>query len=187
LAVLLILELIVCGAFVVEEFFLIKPVSTISQSDPVSRRLELSALWWPALGMALTAATLRKYGGIRAAGVVNAIGCFLCVAGIVLRYWSRRTLGRFFTIGVVAQQNHVVVREGPYRFMRHPAYLGLTLFYIGFPLMIGNWLGLLILAAPALVIFILLALVEDQRLTTLLGEPYRDYRRDVARWVPGVW
>ena len=187
MATLLFLELIVCGAFAVEEFLLIKPVSTVSQSDPVSRRLELSALWWPAFGMALTAATIRKFGGIRAGGLVNGIGCFMCVSGIVLRYWSRHTLGRFFTIGVVAQKNHIVVRDGPYRFMRHPAYLGLTLFYGGFPLMIGSWLGLLILSAPALVIFISLALVEDQRLTTLLGEPYGDYRRQVARWVPGVW
>ena len=187
MGVLLILELTVCAAFGVEEFVLIKPVSTVSQSDPVSRRLERCAMWWPAFGMFVTAATLRSFGGVRMSGLVNAAGFLVCATGLVVRYWSRRTLGRFFTIGVVAQINHTVVREGPYRFMRHPGYLGLTLFYVGFPLTIGNWLGLLILSVPALLIFVLLALVEDERLTTLLGAPYRDYRSQVARWIPGVW
>lgn len=144
-------------------------------------------MWWPAVGMALTAATVGTFGGVRAGGVVNGAGLSLCVAGVCLRYWSRRTLGRFFTIGVVAQQNHIVIREGPYRFIRHPAYLGLVLFYTGFPLMIGSWLGLLVLSAPAFLIFVLLALVEDRRLSVLLGKPYQDYRREAARWVPGVW
>ena len=185
--VLLVLELGVCGALIVEEFVLIKPVYTVAQSDPVSRRLELAAMWWPAVGMFVTAATLGRFGSVRMGGVVNAVGFMMCVAAIALRYWSRRTLGRFFTIGVVAQKDHTVVREGPYRFMRHPAYLGLALFYAGFPLMLGNWLGVLVLSAPTLVIFILLALVEDDRLTKLLGAPYRDYRSQVARWIPGVW
>jgi protein-S-isoprenylcysteine O-methyltransferase len=187
MGLLLLLELTLFAAFAVEEFVLIRPVSTVSQSDPVSRRLELSAIWWPALGMAATAATLNKYGGVRMGGLVNTAGFLMCVAGLVLRYWSRRTLGRFFTIGVVAQKDHTVVREGPYRFVRHPAYLGLTLFYVGFPLAIGHWLGLVILSVPALIIFVPLALVEDDRLTELLGAAYRDYRSQVARWIPGVW
>jgi protein-S-isoprenylcysteine O-methyltransferase Ste14 len=187
MAALLILELVVCGALIVEEFFLIKPVSTVSQSDPVSRRIELAAMWWPGFGMAMTASTIRTLGGVRLGGLVNAAGFVMCMAAVCLRYWSRRTLGRFFTIGVVKQENHNVVRAGPYRHIRHPAYLGLTLFYIGFPMMIGNWFGFLILSIPALVIFVSLVIVEDRRLSELLGEPYRDYRRDVARWVPGLW
>src|SRR5436190_1159992 len=152
---LLVLELIACGGFFIEEFLLIRPVSTVSQSDPVSRRLELSAMWWPAIGIAVTAATFRRFGGIRAGGMLNALGFLLCTAGVVLRYWARRTLGQFFTIGIVAQRNHRVVRDGPYRLIRHPAYLGLVLFYVGFPLLTGHWPGLVILSTPALVIFVL--------------------------------
>jgi protein-S-isoprenylcysteine O-methyltransferase Ste14 len=186
-SILLALEFIVCIAFVIEEFLLIKPVSTVSKSDPVSRRLELAAMWWPAVGMALTASTIRTLGGVRLGGALNALGFAMCAAALVLRYWSRRTLGRFFTIGVVKQDNHSVVRDGPYGIVRHPAYLGLTLFYAGFPMMIGNWFGFAVLSIPALAIFISLVLVEDRRLSELLGEPYRSYRHQVARWIPGVW
>ena len=45
---LFILLLIVSTAFMIEEFILIKPISTIGQSDPTCRRLEIASLWLPA-------------------------------------------------------------------------------------------------------------------------------------------
>jgi len=54
-------------------------------------------------------------------------------------------------------------------------------------MMIGNWFGFAVLSIPALAIFLSLVLVEDRRLSELLGEPYRSYRQQVARWIPGVW
>src|ERR1044072_7397573 len=91
------------AAYILEEFVLIKPIFTIAQSDPVSRRVELWVLWIPAIGMGLTGMTLWTFGGVRLGGAVNALGGLLCVAGLTLRYVSRKTLGRFFTLGVVKQ------------------------------------------------------------------------------------
>src|ERR1044072_9462454 len=107
------------AAYVLEEFVLIKPTSTIGQSDPVSRRLELAALWVPAVGIGLTGMTMWPMAGMRGAAAINALGGLLCVAGLALRYVSRKTLGRFFTIGVIKQEGHTVVRDGPYRRLRH--------------------------------------------------------------------
>jgi protein-S-isoprenylcysteine O-methyltransferase Ste14 len=175
------------AAYVLEEFVLIKPTSTIGQSDPVSRRLELAALWVPAGGIGLTGMTLWPLAGVRGAGVVNAMGGVLCAAGLTLRYVSRKTLGRFFTIGVVKQEGHTVVQNGPYRHLRHPGYFGFVLFYLGLPLLVGNWLGLAVLSLPALVVLILLVGVEDRQLAEKLGEPYREYQRRTARLFPGLW
>ena len=91
-------------AFALEEFVLIKPVSTIAESDPLSRRLEVAAIWIPAIAIGATMATLNQYGGIRLGGTINALGLLLSILGLCLRYWSRRTLGRYFTIGVVKQE-----------------------------------------------------------------------------------
>jgi protein-S-isoprenylcysteine O-methyltransferase len=45
----------------------------------------------------------------------------LLTAGIVLRIWSIVHLGRFFTVDVAIQEGQRVVRDGPYRFVRHPS------------------------------------------------------------------
>ena len=174
-----------CAAFAIEEFVLIRPVSTIAESDPLSRRIELLAIWVPAIGLGITGATMGAFGGERLAGAVNALGVVLCGAGIVLRYWSRRILGRFFTIGVVRQEGHEVVRSGPYRWIRHPGYLGFVLFYVGVPLAVGSWLGAVLLSAPALIIFVWLIVVEDRRLSEALGEACVAYMAQTARLLPG--
>jgi protein-S-isoprenylcysteine O-methyltransferase len=179
--------LVLCLLFALEEFVLIKPVVTVAQSDPLSRRVELLAIWVPAVGMALTGATLRGFGGVRLGGALNLLGAALCLTGIALRYWSRRVLGRFFTIGVVRQEEHRVVREGPYRHVRHPGYLAFILFYAGLAALTGSVVGWVTLAAPALVIFPWLITIEDRRMEEELGADYTAYRRESARLVPGIW
>ncbi len=174
-------------AFALEEFVLIKPVSTIAKSDPLSRRLELASIWIPAIAIGATTATLHLYGGIRFGGSINALGLLLCILGLCLRYWSRRTLGRYFTIGVVKQEGHVVIQSGPYRFVRHPGYLAFILFYLGLSLLIGSWFGLLFLSFPACLIFMWLSWVEDKRLAERIGDEYRDFSKTRARLVPGLW
>lgn len=173
--------------FVLEEFVLIRPVSTIAQSDPVSRRLERAAILVPAVGMGLTGATMGSLGGVRGSGILNLAGFVLCLAGLGLRYWARRTLGRFFTIGVVRQEGHTVVETGPYGRVRHPAYLGFVLYYLGFPIIVGSWGGLLLLSLPSLVVFLMLVRIEDSRLADALGPEYRAYQSRTHRLIPGVW
>ena len=174
-------------AFAIEEFVLIRPVSTIAASDPLSRRLELAAIWVPAIAIGATTATLRLYGGIRWGGMINVLGALLCFLGLGLRYWARRILGRYFTIGVVRQEGHVVIQHGPYRFVRHPGYLAFIIFYLGLALLMGSWFGLFVLSLPTTVIFLWLSWVEDKRLAERLGDAYRDYSKD--RWLlfPGLW
>jgi protein-S-isoprenylcysteine O-methyltransferase Ste14 len=183
----ILLFIALCVAFALEEFVLIKPVSTIAGSDPLSRRIELLAIWVPAVGMALCGATVRAFGDLRMDGVVNIAGVVLCVAGLVLRYWARRVLGRFFTIGVVRQEGHSVIRTGPYRRVRHPGYLAFVMFYLGLPLVVGSWFGLLVLSLPALAIFVWLIVVEDHKLEEELGADYARYKGESARLLPGIW
>ena len=187
MAILYVLLTLAFVAFIVEEFVLIKPVSTIAKSDPLSRRLELAALWVPAIGLGLTGGTAYFFGGVRADGLVNAVGLALCVVGLSIRYWSRRTLGRFFTIGVVAQEGHRVVQSGPYKYVRHPGYLGFLLFFLGLPLMIGSWFGLFVLTLPTSVVYVWLITIEDAELATMLGREYQDYQKRSARLIPGIW
>jgi protein-S-isoprenylcysteine O-methyltransferase len=175
------------AAYVLEEFVLIKPTSTIGQSDPTSRRIELAVLWVPAFGIGLTGLSLWPLGGVRAGGMVNALGGVFCAAGLALRYTARKVLGRFFTIGVVKQEGHAVIETGPYRYLRHPGYLGFVLFYVGLPLLVGNWFALGWLSLPALVLLILLVAVEDKKLAEQLGDPYRAYQRRTFRLFPSVW
>lgn len=53
-----------------------------------------------------------------------AAGMVILLAGLVLRGWSFKTLGKYFTYTVMVSSNQPVVANGPYRVLRHPATPG---------------------------------------------------------------
>ena len=87
---------------------------------------------------------------------------------------------------IQADRGHRVVRDGPYRFVRHPMYTSLIVLMSSMALLLGSWLAL----APALLIAALLVMrtaFEDRMLKDLLPG-YREYALDVTRrLVPGIW
>jgi protein-S-isoprenylcysteine O-methyltransferase Ste14 len=118
---------------------------------------------------------------------VYIVGLVLMWAGILLRQWAIRLLGRYFTVDVRVQADQPVVANGPYRYVRHPSYSGMILTFIGMGLCLGNWLSLAVLVVLPTVGLVLRIGVEERILFDQLGEPYRRYAQGRRRLVPGLW
>jgi protein-S-isoprenylcysteine O-methyltransferase Ste14 len=115
------------------------------------------------------------------------LGIAIAWLGVLLRVWAVWSLGRFFQREVMIQTDHVVWRGGPYRMLRHPAYAGTLVSYLGFGLAIGSWVGALVWVAIVAAGYVPRIRVEEAELTRALGDSYRDYARTTARLVPGLW
>lgn len=115
------------------------------------------------------------------------LGIALMAAGIVVRQWSILTLGGFFTIDVRVASDQTVVDRGPYRWVRHPSYTGLVLFFVGVGLALGSWASLLVLAVLPTAGLVVRIRSEEQALVASLGESYRRYAAGRRRLFPGIW
>lgn len=130
--------------------------------------------------------------GVGAAGAARipmlVAGVVAMWTGIVLRQWAVHTLGPDFTVVVRASEQQVVADRGPYRWVRHPAYLGLLVTVAGVGLAFGNWLSLLALTVLPIVGLVIRIRVEERALLDIIGEPYRAYAA-AHRWrlLPGLW
>ena len=111
-------------------------------------------------------------------------GVVVALAGLVLRRAAIRTLGRFFTVDVATYTDQRVVDAPPFRRIRHPAYSGSMLSLLGTGLMLGHWLGLLLIALASIVTFGYRVRLEERALLDALGEPYAAYMRRTRRFVP---
>ena len=107
--------------------------------------------------------------------------------GIALRWWSFRSLGRYFTFIVMTSPDQPVITEGPYRWLRHPSYLGILLALAGLGLTYGNWISLAALVIGPLVGVLYRIHVEEAALSRELGARYTDYARSRKRLVPYIW
>ena len=119
--------------------------------------------------------------------VLFGAGLVLGLAGIALRLWAVHTLGRYFQLHLVVQEGHRVVREGPYRIIRHPSYAGPILTCIGIGLALDNWVSLVLCAVLPTAAMVRRIVVEERMLLTGLGDDYARYSRDTSRLLPGVW
>ncbi|MDB5423812.1 MAG: putative protein-S-isoprenylcysteine methyltransferase [Phenylobacterium sp.] len=114
-------------------------------------------------------------------------GAATALAGIALRLWSVRTLGRYFTFVVKVSDDQPVIDTGPYRRLRHPSYAGALLTAIGMGLSLRYAYAPLIIVAPQLLALVIRMRVEERALAEAIGEPYRAYMRRTKRIVPFLW
>jgi protein-S-isoprenylcysteine O-methyltransferase Ste14 len=63
--------------------------------------------------------------------MIAMIGCLVSISGSVLRVWSQRSLGKFFTWEVSIQPGHRLYTAGPYLAVRHPSYTALVMACVG--------------------------------------------------------
>jgi protein-S-isoprenylcysteine O-methyltransferase Ste14 len=111
-------------------------------------------------------------------------GLAVMAAGLALRVFSILWLGPMFTRLVQVLPGHRLVTSGPYRFVRHPSYSGLLLFFTGLGLAFGDWLSMLIMAfVPALGVLYRIR-VEEEVLIGTFGEEYEEYRGRVGSLLP---
>jgi protein-S-isoprenylcysteine O-methyltransferase Ste14 len=119
--------------------------------------------------------------------VLNALSLVFLLAGISWRTWAILTLGRFFTTNVAVRTGHKVIRQGPYRWMRHPSYTGGLTSFFGLGLAFANWLSLAVLMILIVIVYIYRMNVEEKVLIASLGDEYLEYSRQTKRLIPGVY
>ena len=87
---------------------------------------------------------------------------------------------------VTIKHDHTLVQTGPYAYVRHPIYSGITLAAAGLAVLNGD-LGSI--AAVALLVTRWRAKfrMEEEFMTQEFGDSYREYRRNVKALIPYCW
>jgi len=110
-------------------------------------------------------------------------GCVILALGLAVAIWARSCLGRNWSGIVTVKQDHELVREGPYRFVRHPIYTGLLLGLIGTAVALNEWRGVLAVALALIALWRKLRL-EERWMIEEFGDAYRCFRAEVPALVP---
>ena len=119
--------------------------------------------------------------------VWTSLGCILLFAGIFIRVWAIKELGKYFTSVVQVQEAQKIIHTGPYRLIRHPSYLGAYLAIIGTSFLLHTQIGMLISAAIMLVAYMYRIKLEEQTLVEEFGQVYRQYQEKTHRLIPFIY
>lgn len=111
----------------------------------------------------------------------------VCVLSSGLFTWAMAS-NIFFSqiVRIQADRDHAVATNGPYRYVRHPGYVGMILYEFGISTLLASWWALIAGGLCAILLIIRTAL-EDRTLQAELPG-YGDYARQVRyRLLPGIW
>ena len=89
-------------------------------------------------------------------------------------------------VRIQTERDQRVISDGPYRFVRHPGYIGGILITLAAPLMLGSSWAFVVGVISAILLVVRTILEERTLLDELEG--YRDYTQRVRyRLLPGIW
>jgi protein-S-isoprenylcysteine O-methyltransferase Ste14 len=137
--------------------------------------------------MVLIGLDARRFGWSHVPPWVQALGAVLIALGMVV-VWQTFRFNTFAAPQVRVQiaRAHRVVTDGPYRIVRHPMYAGAMLYFLGTPLLLGSWCG--VVAVPLLVAGMAPRAIGEERMLRRELSGYDEYARRVRfRLIPGIW
>jgi protein-S-isoprenylcysteine O-methyltransferase Ste14 len=89
-------------------------------------------------------------------------------------------------VRIQEDRGHTVCTTGPYKYVRHPMYVGVILIMICYPFSLGS-LYTLIPAVIIVILFFVRTALEDKTLQEELTG-YKEYAQNVRyRLIPGIW
>ena len=118
--------------------------------------------------------------------VLAAIAIAAMLTGMCLRWAAMITLGRFFSPHIEIADGQPLITTGLYRYVRHPAYAGIVLVFIGIGIAFENGLSLLAVSIPVIGAIIHRVRIEEAALLEHFGIAYKEYAGRTKRFLPFV-
>jgi protein-S-isoprenylcysteine O-methyltransferase Ste14 len=106
------------------------------------------------------------------------------VASFAIRRRAIAALGKFWSLHVEIREEHQFVKDGPFRWMRHPTYFSMLLELLAVTLILKATVCLALvplLYLPALAYRLHL---EEPALVAKFGDAYREYMRTTPAFLP---
>jgi len=155
-----------------------------AESEP-SQRIIMAVTSLGFIALLIVPGLDHRHGWSQIPDAVAILGDVVMLAGwLGILFVFRANSYAAATIQVASGQT--VISAGPYAIIRHPMYAAALLMFLGIPVALGSWWGIVVFVAllPALA----WRLLDEERVLLRDLEGYADYRRRVPyRLIPFVW
>ena len=111
-------------------------------------------------------------------------GLGLLIVKVILKRACMHILGECYNVHIVVGKEHQLVRSGPYKYVRHPAYLAHFLGITGMCLMLNAFILLPVLIVLDLLFLAIRIRFEENELSGRFGREYSEYRREAWAIIP---
>ncbi len=118
---------------------------------------------------------------------VTAIGLILLGLSFRMRFWGMAALGKQWAVhavGVKKIRKVRLVQLGPYKYVRHPIYLGIILEELSYPLIANAYYALAFALLVCIPLVVIRAGTEEKTSVRRFGDKYLTYKQKVGMLLP---
>src|SRR5215831_3772372 len=127
-------------------------------------------------------AAFRTGGFFPKSKLLTFVGLVIFTFGAGLAAWGWLIFWRAKTTRVPGEASTTLVTTGPYRLMRNPMYVGLSVAYVGEAAILHQIVPAVLL--PLVIVYLnrIVIPIEEERLLAVFGAEYQQYQNNVRRW-----
>jgi protein-S-isoprenylcysteine O-methyltransferase Ste14 len=98
-----------------------------------------------------------------------------------------RTLGKQWAVPARLVEDHKLITEGPYAYIRNPIYTGMLGMLIATGLATEHWIALIFAVVIFWIGLVIRVRTEEKLLRTAFGPEFEDYAKRVPAVIPGIY
>ena len=117
---------------------------------------------------------------------MNVVGALIFLIGLAIRLSAAVSLNRSYSWTLEIRDEHRLVKDGLYRYVRHPIYTGVLLSAFAVPIYATSFLGFLF-ALTVMPLFIYRIGVEEKMLIEEYGDEYLKYMKATSKLIPYIY
>ena len=117
---------------------------------------------------------------------LSGVGVVLALLGFALVLLAQLQMGASWRIGVDPEERTALVEDGLFSLVRNPIFSAISVFGLGFAMLVPNALSLVALVLGGIGLELQVRWIEEPYLVRTHGEEYARYAGRVGRFVPGV-
>lgn len=115
------------------------------------------------------------------------IGTLTAIAALILFRKTHKALGKMWSHSLDLRDDHKLVSEGVYKYVRHPMYSAFWLWALALPFLLSNWIAGFAGIIGFGTLFFLRVGEEEKMMEQQFGEEYRDYCNRTKRIIPNIY
>jgi protein-S-isoprenylcysteine O-methyltransferase Ste14 len=123
---------------------------------------------------------------IQSSPTLHLSGFLVAVLGLCIAIWARITLGKNWSSRVTFKEKHELITTGPYRWVRHPIYTGITTMCLGTAIYFGVLIGFI-----AMIFFFLSFWIKSKQEEALMikhfPKEYKNYKKNTKAIIPFIY
>jgi len=115
------------------------------------------------------------------------IGFILFIIGIILQGIAEATLGKYYLPSIGTVEGQKIVKDGIYKYIRHPGYLGEIIIFFGLGFVTYSLLGILGAFIVSLMVYAGEVIPEEKYMLQKFGKEYEEYMKETFRFIPYIF